>query len=284
MHVVAIPTVEKKRYFTKRSKEYKELAEQVGEKNLNPTDNRLLKELERQVSHSKFFESQKDDSHRLVYSYSVWQDEILDSLKSAGFTDLHRGNSNQKAVHIHPSAYKNLMEKIKCDADGLLEDFKAEQIDKDKFLISKKSFDDLLVCKANIEKKMVAFDLAAESLQKEKSKVYDRQNTVYQKALEQMNIQKEAGEVERLEKEADRLREENKQLRSIFKFLNEKVSELVKCFKAIINKWMQFRSNELPDKNLIKEIDYQIGCGVAVLHNRKDAVIFSKLNMQQDTR
>ena len=59
MHVIAIPTVEKKRYFSKRSKEYKALAEQVGEKKLSPTDSRLLKGIERQISHSKFLSHKK---------------------------------------------------------------------------------------------------------------------------------------------------------------------------------------------------------------------------------
>lgn len=278
MHVVAIPTVEKKRYFTKRSKEYKELAEKVGESNISPNDERLLKDLERQVSHSKFFESKKDSNHRLVYSYSVWQDEMLESLRAAGFTDIHRGNSNQKAVHIHPSAYKNLMEKIKCDADGLLEDIQVEPYGSNKYLVTKKSLDNVLSCKESVEKEMTAYSLAVEALQKEQGKVYNRQNIVYQKALEQMNFQKEADAVLHLEQEAERLRQENRQLRGIFQFLNEKVTELLRCFKAIVDKWAKLRSSRLPDENLMKEIDFQIERGIVLLSNRTDS---PKLNMEQ---
>lgn len=214
----------------------------------------------------------------MVYSYSVWQDEILDSLKSAGFTDIHRGNSNQKAVHIHPSAYKNLMEKIKCDADGLLQDIQVEPYGNNKYLVTKKSLDNVLSCKESVEKEMTAYSLAVEALQKEQGKVYNRQNIVYQKALEQMNFKREADAVLHLEQEAERLRQENRQLRGIFQFLNEKVTELLRCFKAIVDKWAKLRSSRLPDENLMKEIDFQIERGIVLLSNRTDS---PKLNMEQ---
>lgn len=285
MHVTAIPTVKKERYFTKRSKEYKELAAQVGDKKIESTDERLLKEVERQVSHSKFFESQKDDSHRLVYSYSVWQDEILDALKAAGFTDLHRGASNQKAVHIHPSAYKNLMEKIKCNADGLLEDIKAEEMDENYYVVSKESFTNMISCKEAVEKETAAYSLAVESLQKEQTKVYERQNKVYQTAMEQVKLHEEEKEYKRLMVEADRLLQENKQLRSILESLKEKVTVLFRCFKEITDKWILFRSSEEADKTqLIHEMDGQIEYGISLLCNQKKIPNNINLNLEQQTR
>lgn len=270
MHIVAIPSVEKKRYYTKRSNQYKELAEQVGEKNIKTNDERLLKEVERQVSHSKFFESQKDEKHRMVYSYSVWQDEILSALTTAGFTGIHRGLSNQKAVHVHPSAFKNMMERIKCKADGLIEDFTVEPQGENHYLIRKSDFDNLISAKESVEMEMATFDEAVASLQTEQAKVYNRQNEVYQVALRQRDIQIEMEETERLKNEADKLREENKQLKEILRFLKEKVSEVLLCFKSVIDNWKLLRNPDIDKEQLFGVLDYQIQKGSSLLYNEPE--------------
>ena len=68
IHCVAVPTVRKKRYYSKRSVQYQELMEKEGK--VNPHDERLLKNEEVQISHSKFFASSKDEKHRIIYSYT----------------------------------------------------------------------------------------------------------------------------------------------------------------------------------------------------------------------
>ena len=270
MHIVAIPTVEKRRYYTKRSKEYKALAEEVGEKNIKTNDERLLKEVERQVSHSKFFESQKDENHRMVYSYSIWQDAILDALKRAGFTGIHRGLSNQKAVHIHPSAFKNMMERIKCKADGLIEDITAEPFGTDHYIIKKQDLDTVFSAKESVEMEMATFDEALEALQTEQAKVYNRQNEVYQVALRQQEAQIEIDEAERLKVEADRLREENKQLKEILRFLKEKVSEVLLCFKSVIDNWKLLRNPDTDKQQLFGVLDFQIQKGNSLLYGEPE--------------
>ena len=270
MHIVAIPTVEKRRYYTKRSKEYKALAEEVGEKNIKTNDERLLKEVERQVSHSKFFESQKDENHRMVYSYSIWQDAILDALKRAGFTGIHRGLSNQKAVHIHPSAFKNMMERIKCRADGLIEDITAEPFGTDHYIIKKQDLDTVFSAKESVEMEMATFDEALEALQTEQEKVYNRQNEVYQVALRQQEAQIEIDEAERLKVEADRLREENKQLKEILRFLKEKVSEVLLCFKSVIDNWKLLRNPDTDKQQLFGVLDFQIQKGNSLLYGEPE--------------
>lgn len=267
MHVVAIPTVINKRYYTKRSKEYKELLNEVGKENILVNDERLLKEEERQVSHSKFFESQKDSDHRLVYSYSVWQDEILQALKDAGFSEIHRGKMNQKAVHLHPSAYKNIMEKIKCDADGLIEDVEKKSFDEKHYLVTKETFDNVFKCKEKVETEIVSYNLAVDSLEKEQSKVYERQNKIYQNALRQANLEIQLKEAEVLETEAKRLEEENKQLKTILCILKEKVSVLLNCFKDLINQWILLRNTRTNDTtDLIKEMDQQVRYSINLIN------------------
>lgn len=270
MHIVAIPTVRKERYYTKRSKEYKALAEEVGEKNIKANDERLLKEIERQVSHSKFFESKKDENHRMVYSYSVWQDEILDALKRAGFTGIHRGLSNQKSVHIHPSAFKNMMERIKCRADGLIEDFTVEPQGENHYLIRKSDFDNLLSAKESVEMEMATFDEAVEALQTEQTKVYERQHKVYVTELAQRQSDYERSEYEYLKEEAERLREENKALRCAINFIKEKIQHFINCFQQIVSSWITLRTN--PEANaaaIMQEIDRHVKTGIDLMNNKE---------------
>ncbi len=270
MHVVAVPTVTKQRFFSKRSKEYKELAEQVGEENILKNDKRLLKSTETQISHAKFFASGKDEHHRISYSYSVWQDEILESVKAAGFTDIHRGVTNQKAPHLHPMAYKQVMQKIKEEADGCLPDFELIPFGDDKYLLDKDELQELETAKDKIEQEIASYDLAVDALIEEQSKVYERQNKIFVTELQQQQYEFEKNEYDRLKRETERLAAENNALRNAIKFIKEKVSKLVSCFQNIIESWITLRTNPQIDATvLMNEIDQQISAGIKILNNQE---------------
>lgn len=270
MHIVGIPTTTKHRFFTKRSKEYKELAEQVGEKNILKEDKRLLKSSEIQISHSAFFKSGKDENHRISYSYSVWQDEIMSAIKNAGYTDIHRGVTNQKAVHIHPMAYKQIMQKIKEEADGCLPDFVPQPVGDDKYLIDKEELVELGIAKEKIEQEIASYDLAVEALVEEQKRVYERQHLVYVNEIAQHQFDYERSEYECLKEEAERLREENKILRSAINFIKDKIQHFINCFQKIVNSWITLRTN--PDADamaIMQEIDNHIKTGIDLINNKE---------------
>lgn len=269
MHVIAIPTTaDRKRYYTKRSKEYRDLAEKVGEKNIKKNDPRLLKSIERQVGRNRFFESTRDEKHRITYSYSVWQDEILEAVKEAGFTDIHRGNMNQKAVHLHPAAYKNIMENIKCNADGLLADVKLQVFDENNYLISKESYNSIVSCKEEVERQTAAYELAVQALKDEQTKVYNRQNEVYQVSLRQKNMEADVEELKVLRKRAEELKTENKNLKEFLEFLKDRVYQICQCFCRIIILWMQLRTDKKADViSLVQNMDKEVEKGITIVKN-----------------
>lgn len=251
LHVVAIPIVEKKRYFSKRSKD------KAGQ----------LKCIERQVSHSKLFQSDKDEMHKkIIYSYSKWQDEILNAVKEAGYTDIHRGNANQKAVHLHPAAYKNLMERIEAEADGLLEDIKIKPYDQNNYLVNRDSFDKILDCKSSIEKQKAVFDMATQALMREQDKVFERQNKVYQIEQEQSSFREMTEEVTALKDKVKKLLKENQYLKELSNWLQEKMYQINQCFGKISLLWMELRNNQEADsEDIVFHIDEEVKKGINIL-------------------
>lgn len=255
MHIVAIPTVQKKRYYSKRSKQYKELAEKIGEKNILPNDERLLKETECQVSHSKFFESVRDEEHkRLIYSYSVWQDDLLAALTRAGFTDIRRGSQNQKAQHLHPSAYKALMERIEAEADRLRENIVVERLDENHFIVEESSLNAIYRLQQQVSKEKAGYDYAVEALAVEQEKVYDRQNQVYRMALQQKEFSTTAVDLKKLQKQANELFEENTRLKAIVEWLQEKLYNICQSFARVIGLWNQLQAGDNTADEITKEM------------------------------
>lgn len=266
MHIVAIPTVESKKYFTKRSQEYRDLAAEVGAENIVKNDPRLIKSTQRLISHSRFFESDRDEAHRIRYSYSVWQDFILDAVKKAGFIDLHRGVTDQKAVHIHPMAYKQIMEKIKEEADGCLPDFTAQKVDDNTYLIDKEELLELGIAKEKIEKEIAAYDLATDALVEEQKKVYARQNEIYVKALEQNEKDYDIERLTYMEQAVERLENENRTLKAAIKYFKEKIAGFISCFVDIVEKWQQLKmiTTQADAARLAGDIDSSIQAGINI--------------------
>lgn len=246
MHFVGIPTVEKKRYYTKRSKEFKLLQKELQNNNetteIKPDDERLLKSVEKQVSHSKFFESMRDEEHRMVYSYSIWQDDLLDTLKQAGYTDIHRGSTNQKAPHLHPMQYKQLMAVIEERADGLLPDIVPEPCDETYYKINKQSINSVLELQKEVAREKVTYELAVDSLKKQQDSIWERQHQTYQLFQLQKNLNEDYDtlldtacdyekQVQRLQKHCEELHRENEGLKAKIQEMFQKI--------LIQNQWLQ---------------------------------------------
>ena len=96
LHVMAIPVVEKEVRWSKRCKD----PDKVGK----------VKEVIRQVSHSKKWASQKvtdETGHtQIVKSYSLLQDRFFEHMRDAGFEDFQRGERGSTKEHLEVLDYK----------------------------------------------------------------------------------------------------------------------------------------------------------------------------------
>jgi len=174
MHVVFIPTVEKRRFYTKRSQQYRDLVAEVGE--VANDDERLLKAVERQVSHSKFYDSYKQDG-AMVYGYSVWQDELTKLLKEAGYA-VERGSVGNHALHLHPNQYKQLVWRIDTEAKRIKGTIRAEPAG-DKVLVDVASFNALNELQLQVTKEKVALDMGVVALQEQQKRLHEYQHNAY---------------------------------------------------------------------------------------------------------
>lgn len=223
MHVVAVPVVQKERYYTKRSKQYSELATKVGEENIKKNDKRLLKCVENQISHNKFFASRKENN-KMIYSYAVWQDELLQSFHQNGYKEILRGSENKKAVHLHPNAYKQIMERIEFQADCLLPQLQIIQKEEKNYQISANEVDAIFYMRRTIAKEKACYDLAVEALNEEQERIFKRQHLLYSISKNNMNM--------------EQLQEKYEELQEINRRLNEKISLMVKQLIQSQN-WIQ---------------------------------------------
>lgn len=96
LHVVYVPVVDKEVYFKKNNK--------------NPELAGKLKEVIKQVSHSKKWPRFKDENGHWVNSYSLLQDRFFEHMKAVGFKDFERGERGSTAEHLSVLEYKTLKE------------------------------------------------------------------------------------------------------------------------------------------------------------------------------
>ena len=92
LHVVYLPVVDKEIYFKKNNK--------------NPELAGQLREVVKQVSHSKKWPRFKDENGDWINSYSLLQDRFFEHMREAGFTDFERGERGSTAKHLSVMEYK----------------------------------------------------------------------------------------------------------------------------------------------------------------------------------
>jgi len=102
LHVVYTPVVDKEIYFKKNNK--------------NPDLIGKLREVVKQVSHSKKWPRFKDENGDWVNSYSLLQDRFFDYMQAAGFTDFERGERRSTAKHLSVMEYKTQQEAARAEA------------------------------------------------------------------------------------------------------------------------------------------------------------------------
>lgn len=267
IHFVAVPTVSKKRYYSKRSKQYQELLKAEGKVKAN--DDRLLKGIERQISHSKFFASGKDEKHRIIYSYTAYQDDLMDTLKAEGFKDISRGITGQSGVrHLSPLQYKVVMERLESRAKDIMPDIQAEDAGDGKILMDEHSYESVMELNQNAAKQTAAYGEAIDIYIQEQKKLTEKKNEIYQVALEQSKLEFDELQYQELKKQAERLQEENQILKDVIRVVKQKVQALVGCFQNVINQWIVLRTNpNIKADSVMAEIDDHIRTGIKILND-----------------
>jgi len=96
LHVVYVPVVDKEIYFKKSNK--------------NPELAGTLREVVKQVSHSKKWPRFKDEQGHWVNSYSLLQDRFFEHMQNAGYTDIERGERGSTTKHLAVLEYKTQKE------------------------------------------------------------------------------------------------------------------------------------------------------------------------------
>lgn len=267
IHFVAVPTVSKKRYYSKRSKQYQELLKAEGKVKAN--DDRLLKGIERQISHSKFFASGKDEKHRIIYSYTAYQDDLMDDLKAEGFKDISRGITGQSGVrHLSPLQYKAVMERLESRAKDIMQEIQAEDAGDGKILMDEQSYESVMELNQNAAKQTAAYGEAIDIYIQEQKKLTEKKNEIYQVAIEQSKLEFDELQYQELKKQAARLQEENQILKDVIRVVKKKVQALVGCFQNVINKWIVLRTNpNIKADSVMAEIDDHIRTGIKILND-----------------
>ncbi len=106
LHVVYVPVVEKRDYF---SKDYKKDPSLAGK----------LKEVYMQVAHSKKWPIkvpiERDGKKIFVNSYSLLQDRYFEHMRAAGFDGFERGERGSTAEHLEVLDYKIQQDKKRLD-------------------------------------------------------------------------------------------------------------------------------------------------------------------------
>ena len=96
LHVVYVPVVDKEIRWSKRCKD--------------PSLVGTVKEIVKQVSHSKKWPRFKGEQNRWMNSYSLLQDRFYEHMRSAGYTDFERGERGSTAEHLSVLEYKTKQE------------------------------------------------------------------------------------------------------------------------------------------------------------------------------
>jgi hypothetical protein len=97
--------------------------------NKNPELAGKLKEVIKQVSHSKKWPRFKDEKGRWVNSYSLLQDRFFEHMRAAGFTDFERGERGSTAEHLTVLEYKTQREQERAAALAEKTDKKRKQLE-----------------------------------------------------------------------------------------------------------------------------------------------------------
>jgi len=114
LHVVYVPVVEKEVRWSKRCK----APALVG----------TVREVIKQVSHSKKWPRFRDERGAWINSYSLLQDRFFEHMRAAGFTDFERGERGSTAEHLTVLEYKSQQEAQRAAALAAVADDKQETV------------------------------------------------------------------------------------------------------------------------------------------------------------
>ncbi|MCL2408315.1 MAG: plasmid recombination protein [Oscillospiraceae bacterium] len=115
LHVVYVPVVDKEVKWTKRCKD--------------PALVGTVKEVIKQVSHSKKWPRFKGENGKWINSYSLLQDRFYEHMRAAGYTDFERGERGSTAEHLSVLEFKTKKEAERVAILGQQVEKKQHQLD-----------------------------------------------------------------------------------------------------------------------------------------------------------
>jgi len=187
LHVVYVPVVDKEIYFKKNNK--------------NPELAGKLREVVKQVSHSKKWPRFKDENGHWVNSYSLLQDRFYEHMRAAGFTDFERGERGSTAEHLSVLDYKIQQDTARATALGKEVAHmrqQSEKLDK-KLAVQKKAAAELVALDAIGKKNLVGQTIiTSEELKAVKTVIKKEAKAQETIAEQKARITSLTGEVSRL--------------------------------------------------------------------------------------
>lgn len=188
-----------------------------------------------QLSHSNFWDSHKDETGKLVYSYSILNDVVADAYKKAGYSDIERGKKGSTAKHLHPNEFKAMMRSIEDEAKKSLSRVDAKKI-AGKYVMDEKSYDSLVTLQENLAVQQEIIKKSQDMIDRQQQSIKEERYKVKKKEL---NIEASQKRTAELEDKYELLKEKSEERR---KELDEKAMEIenqreIICFWETMFKW-----------------------------------------------
>ncbi len=135
-----------------------------------------------QLSHSGFWQSEKDDNGKLYYSYSKLNDIIAEAYKEAGYSDIERGQKGSTQKHLHPNEFKALMNDIKEEAKESLSFMDAKKI-AGRYVMDEKAYNQLLEYQEKLNQQYAVAQKSQEIIDYEREQIREERRKVKKKQL-----------------------------------------------------------------------------------------------------
>ncbi len=195
-----------------------------------------------QLSHSGFWDSDKDSSGKIVYSYSRLNDVIADAYAKVGYTDIQRGQKGSTAKHLHPNEYKAMMREMEQKANDTLALMDTKRI-AGKIIIDESQYENLIdlqekisLQKIAIEKSQELLDAEQQALKKERIEIKRREIAAEKKINKDYEGEYSRIKAESKEREQElfRKKEEISKMEEIISFWEQLFEMLLGAIKKII--------------------------------------------------
>ena len=137
-----------------------------------------------QLSHSRFWMSEKDENGKLYYSYSKLNDVVAQAYIDAGYGDrIQRGKKGSTQKHLHPNEYKALMNQVRQEAIKSSKTVGAKKI-AGKYVMDDSTFKRLISIQKQMDIQQAVIDKAQSIIDEQKRLLKDERIKTKKKEIE----------------------------------------------------------------------------------------------------